>query len=101
MIAAAAQGWTPSPNNRGTIDILWNCFVVIGLCCWTSICPNVPARREGRFARLCDRFKLACLSVLGPDFVWCAASGQLWSAYVSAQVRNPTQQAVTLTLVLI
>jgi hypothetical protein len=37
-----AQGWTPAPNNRGTIDILWSSCLTIFLCSWTALCLNLP-----------------------------------------------------------
>ena len=40
--AGPLQGWTSSPNGRGTIDIIEACFITIGLCAWTMLCLNVP-----------------------------------------------------------
>ena len=55
--------------------------------------PSVPAKREGKILRLLNKAKLACLSIAGPDFVWCAAVGQFWSAYASVQVRSFERRA--------
>jgi hypothetical protein len=37
-----AKGWTPAPNNRGTIDILWSSCLTIFLRSWTALCLNLP-----------------------------------------------------------
>ena len=41
--STARQGWTSSPNGRGTVDIIWQCSSTIFLCCWTVLCLNVPS----------------------------------------------------------
>ena len=43
-----AVGWTPSPNRRGTIDILWICAFTLFICTWTVLHPNIPTQEEVR-----------------------------------------------------
>ncbi|KAH8797341.1 hypothetical protein F5884DRAFT_253990 [Xylogone sp. PMI_703] len=76
----ATQGWTSAPNDRGTWDILSSCVLTIVLCCWTSVCPNIPARGASRLWILRDKACLACIGLLGPEFLLMLALGQWTSA---------------------
>ena len=44
-ITAADQqvGFTGDPSTRGTIGLVWNCFVTVFLCTWTVQRPNIPS----------------------------------------------------------
>jgi hypothetical protein len=81
-------GWRTSPDGRGTLDIVSSCFLTIILCCWTSVCPNLPALTDGRIARFRDKFDLTCLGLLGPEFLLGIAAGQRASAGRSLKVRT-------------
>ncbi|KAK2754576.1 hypothetical protein FQN54_006977 [Arachnomyces sp. PD_36] len=74
------QGWVSSPNERGTLDIVWSCALTIFLCCWTSVYPNIPAIGDGQWDRFRDKFELAALGMLGPEFLFALALGQWQSA---------------------
>ncbi|TVY40987.1 hypothetical protein LSUB1_G005680, partial [Lachnellula subtilissima] len=63
------SGWTPSPNVRGTADIVFLCLLTIGFCCWTAVCPNVPALSDSPWLKFRDKFDLACIGLLGPEFL--------------------------------
>lgn len=78
-------GWVRSPDGRGTLDIIWQCTVTIILCCWSSLCVNVPTDGESSILQLWDKFNLACLGVLGPEFLFALALGQYESARRSVQ----------------
>ena len=70
------QGWTSSPNGRGTIDIIWASIVTIFLCTWSVLCINVLAPDE-TFLKTCLRkVKLAAICGLGPEFLLVLAMGQ-------------------------
>jgi len=73
------QGWTGQPAGRGTIDIIWPCCMTVFLCCWTSICLNVPPRSWNRWRRIHQKLLIACMSGLGPEFTFQLALGQ-WSS---------------------
>ncbi|CAF3509663.1 unnamed protein product [Fusarium graminearum] len=73
-------GWTPSPDGRGTYDIIFACLVTTFLCCWTSVYPNIPAPEDKFWASIRDRVGLACLGLLGPEFIIVLAIGQKSSA---------------------
>ncbi|KAF4222997.1 hypothetical protein CNMCM6805_009645 [Aspergillus fumigatiaffinis] len=73
------SGWVKEPDGRGTWGILSTCLLTITLCCWTSVCPNIPAKSDGYWPRLRDKFHLACMGILGPEFLLMLATGQ-WSS---------------------
>jgi len=79
-------GWTGSPNNRGTSDIIISCGFTIILCCWTSVCPNLPAVDDSKWAKLRDKFDLSCIGLLGPEILFALSLGQLASAQRSVKV---------------
>ena len=80
------SGWTSSPDGRGTHSIVLSCVVTIVLCCWTTVCPNIPALKDSRWAQLKDKFDLACIGVLGPEFLLGIAVGQRVSARKAVKV---------------
>jgi hypothetical protein len=84
---AVLARWTSSPDGRGTLDIITSCLVTIILCCWTTICPNIPALSDSRWDRFRDKFHLACIDLFGPDFLFGIAIGQRVSARRSVKVR--------------
>lgn len=79
-------GWTSSPDGRGTNDIILTCIFTIVLCCWTSVCPNLPALSDGRWAQIRDKLDLTCIGLLGPEFLLMIAVGQRSSARRSLKV---------------
>jgi len=38
--------WQLSPNQRGTMDIVWSCLFTVFICVWTAVHLNVPAPPE-------------------------------------------------------
>ncbi|PYI31322.1 hypothetical protein BP00DRAFT_396510 [Aspergillus indologenus CBS 114.80] len=86
------SGWVPSPEGRGSIDILRSCCTTIILCCWVSVYPNVGSPNDSKWHPLVDKFNLFCISLLGPDFLFEIAWGQFESARKSVRVfRNDTR----------
>ena len=83
------EGWVPQNEGRGTLDILLKNIITILLCCWTSVCVNVPAINESSWQQLWDKLKLAILALVGPDFVLIIAIGQWESARKSVKVYLP------------
>jgi hypothetical protein len=74
------QGWTSSPNSRGTIDIIWSCAFTMFLCSWSILCLNVSSPDDNIFYIFHRRFWLTCLCFLGPEFTVLNAAGQWVSA---------------------
>ncbi|KAK3339704.1 hypothetical protein B0T25DRAFT_361946 [Lasiosphaeria hispida] len=48
------SGWQPEPSNRGTFGILSTCLITLGLCIWSAIHLNLPARTETPWVALCQ-----------------------------------------------
>ncbi|KAK3290265.1 uncharacterized protein B0H64DRAFT_413024 [Chaetomium fimeti] len=79
-------GWNPSDTNRGSIDILWSCCIIIILCCWVSTFPNITSLNDKWYHAFVDKFNLACIGFLGPDYLFAIALGQLSSAMRSVRL---------------
>jgi hypothetical protein len=79
------QGWTPPPNGRGTINIIWDSFSTIFLCCWTALCANIPSPYWSRWEWMYRKTLLFCLAILGPEMILLLALGQWLSARRSVE----------------
>ena len=80
------QGWTASPNNRGTIDIIWNCVLTTFLCCWSVLVINVPSPGSSSSQVLFRKLLLLGLCALAPEIIFQIALGQWLSAYRSVKL---------------
>ncbi|KAI9699083.1 MAG: hypothetical protein M1836_003272 [Candelina mexicana] len=74
------QGWTPSPDGRGTIDIIWSCVLTVSLCSWSVLCLNFPAPGDSYWQKTRRKFYLTGLGIVGPEFIFQIALGQWVSA---------------------
>lgn len=74
------QGWTSSPNGRGTIDIITSSLITLALCSWTVLCLNVYPPTWNFWHRGFQKFCMACLTFIGPEFTFQLAIGQWCSA---------------------
>jgi hypothetical protein len=72
-------GWISGPDGRGTLDIIWSSLTTILLCSWTVLCLNVPPPRWSRARTIWQKFLMAGLGVLGPEFILQLALAQ-WSS---------------------
>lgn len=70
------QGWTPQPDGRGTLDILWTCVVTMSLCSWSILCLNMPGTKESKWVVLWRKFAMTGLGVLCPEIMTTTAVGQ-------------------------
>lgn len=89
-----AYGWVNEPNGRGTWTILSTCLLTIFLCCWTSLCPNIPAPQDGYFTQLRDQLHMALMGILGPEFLLMLVLGEWSSARESVKVRQLTAMSL-------
>lgn len=80
---SSTQGWTSSPDGRGSFDIIWSCVSTIFLCSWTVLCVQVPALDEDEWVLFRRKFYLTCLGIAGPEFILMLAIGQWASAHRS------------------
>jgi len=71
-----SKGWRSGANERGTLEIVWSCTITVFLCCWTSVCVNIPALNDSWLDRIRDKINLAFIGILGPDFLFVLAAGQ-------------------------
>jgi hypothetical protein len=79
------QGWTPGPDGRGTLDIIWSSFTTIFLCSWTVLCLNVPPKRFGDVRWFWQKCLMTGLGAVGPEFVLQTAIAQWASAKRSVE----------------
>jgi hypothetical protein len=82
-------GWKDSSDDRGSLDILWSCLVTLLLCAWVSTYPNAGSPHDKWYHPLLDKFNLAIITFLGPDFLFGIAIGQFASARSSVKVMEP------------
>ncbi|KAM7214983.1 hypothetical protein V8F06_009660 [Rhypophila decipiens] len=80
-----SQGWTSSPNNRGTLDIIWSCALTVFLCGWSTICVNIPPLGTGRLQNLWRKILVFLEALAGPEFIVHTALGQYVSAHLSVK----------------
>ena len=78
--ASYNRGWTPQPDGRGTMDIIWSCAFTMFLCSWAILCLNVPAPDDTRMEIFHRRLWLTALAFLGPEYILQIALGQWMSA---------------------
>ncbi|KAK5455078.1 hypothetical protein LTS15_005798 [Exophiala xenobiotica] len=72
--------WQESPNERGTMDIVWSCLFTVFICVWTAVHLNVPAPPEtdSTIDLWLRRIKWVWHCCLAPEIVMLLAAGQ-WS----------------------
>ena len=80
------QGWTASPDGRGTMSIIWSCGITTFLCCWSVLIVNVPAPDSGFWSVIARKFLLLLLCATAPEAIFQVALGQWLSARESVKV---------------
>ncbi|PQE27611.1 Major facilitator superfamily domain general substrate transporter protein [Rutstroemia sp. NJR-2017a BBW] len=79
----ALQGWTSSPDGRGTLDILWTCLTTILLSTWSAICLNIPEPSDTIWTHLKRKTWITLISIMGPEYLLGFALGEWQSARAS------------------
>ena len=74
------HGWQSSPNQRGTIDIIWTCASTLLVAVWVMMHLNLPSRNESLLKVSLRKAKWLVLALLAPELVMLFASGQWASA---------------------
>ena len=82
------QGWTPQPDGRGTLDILWSCCITMFLCSWSILCVNIPSPHETKITILWRKIAKTVLGILCPELVFGMAFGQWLSTRHSVKDFN-------------
>ena len=79
----ALQGWTSSPNGRGTLDVLWASVATILLSMWSAICLNVPEPDDTMWIQFKRKTRVTFISIMGPEYLLGLALGEWQSAHAS------------------
>ncbi|KAN0079245.1 hypothetical protein V8E54_004459 [Elaphomyces granulatus] len=58
-----------NPDHRGTIDIVWSCFLVILTAVWTVIHLNIPVPDDGFVIIVLRKMHWVVLAVIAPDLL--------------------------------
>lgn len=73
-------GWVSDPNGRGTFSLVISCVLTLGLCVWSALHLNIPAKSETRQQYWLRRVKWSICGVLIPEIVVLLA----WRQWTSA-----------------
>jgi hypothetical protein len=88
----ALQGWTSSPDGRGSLDILWTSFATVFLSIWSAICLNVPEPYDTLLTHLRRKSWITMISILGPEFLVGYALGEWRAARTSVAAIGELRQ---------
>ena len=80
------QGWTQSPNGRGTMSIIWSCALTMFLCCWAVLINNLPEPGSSRSTLLARKLILLVLCAAAPEIILQVSLGQWLSARKSVKL---------------
>jgi len=76
-------GWTPSPDGRGTWDILLGCLVTIFLCSWSVLFLNIPPSETGHIEFAFNKVRWMAFTIFFPEMITGIAAEQWRSALQS------------------
>ena len=76
---APLQGWTWSPDGRGTLDIIWTCLFTLTICCFTVVHKDILPPSTGEWKRFRDKTVCLFLGIIAPEAVLALAFGD-WMA---------------------
>lgn len=72
-------GWTVEPDGRGTLDIIWSCFLVLFVCIWTVLHDNIQSREDSYWTVVIRKLRWSVLAVFAPEMLTLFAIMQ-WNA---------------------
>jgi squalene monooxygenase len=72
-------GWTSAPNQRGSVDIIWGCVLVLFVCVWAVLHHNVPLKSDHYWSVFSRKLRWATLAVCAPELLTLFAIMQ-WNA---------------------
>lgn len=78
-------GWTSSPNQRGSIDIIWSCCLVLFVCVWAVLHHNIPLKSDSIWTTLGRKLRWATLAVAAPELLTLFSVMQWNAANVSVR----------------
>jgi hypothetical protein len=79
MNTTLIHGWVASPNERGTIDIIWSCVVTVFLCSWSVLFLNVPDKHDFQ-SYLSTKLSWVVYAIFFPEILASFAQVQYLSA---------------------
>ncbi|KAH8892410.1 hypothetical protein GQ53DRAFT_861664 [Thozetella sp. PMI_491] len=69
-------GWVASPGQRGTIDIIYACLLMLFVSVWTILHPNIPAKDDSYRRVVMSKIIWAFLGIFSPEMVASFAAAQ-------------------------
>jgi hypothetical protein len=75
-----APTWVAEPPYRGTWGILYSCTVTLGLCVYTAIHLNIPARDDTVITIWLRKLKWMFIALIAPEIVLYTAWAQWYEA---------------------
>ncbi|PWY69056.1 hypothetical protein BO70DRAFT_365878 [Aspergillus heteromorphus CBS 117.55] len=76
-------GWVDGPNDRGTIDIIWGCCLVLSTALWTVLHLNIPGSDDTTMTVLWRKIRWGTFAILAPDMLVGFSAMQWQSAQES------------------
>jgi hypothetical protein len=80
-IPIETAGYTPGPDTRGTLDILWTCLGVLFLCSWSILRLNIPRSTDSDWHIFWRKIKWMLVGLLAPEFLTSIALYQFYNVY--------------------
>jgi hypothetical protein len=77
---ALTVGWVSDPDGRGTFSLIISCLLALGLCVWSALHLNIPAKGESQRQYWFRQAKWSLCGVLIPEIVVLLAWRQRTSA---------------------
>lgn len=74
--SSARCGWVGQRDQRGSIDIIWNCVSALLICPWVMLHLNVPAKGEEFWPVFVCKSRYLFLAVFIPELLTVIAFGQ-------------------------
>jgi hypothetical protein len=81
-------GFVRQDGGRDTLSLLFSCLLTLGLCVYTAVHLNVPAKGERHWVTLCRELKWCVVGLFGPELVVFAAWRQWSSAWQLQHIAN-------------
>ncbi|RWA05963.1 hypothetical protein EKO27_g9149 [Xylaria grammica] len=69
-------GWVSEPDGRGTVTLIWTCFLAIFTCTWSVIHTNLPAEGESSLKVFLRKTRWALWAIYAPELVTAHAATQ-------------------------
>ncbi|GKZ36548.1 hypothetical protein AbraIFM66950_007701 [Aspergillus brasiliensis] len=82
------SGWVDSPNDRGTIDIIWGCCLVLSTALWTVLHLNIPGPDDSIWTVLWRKLRWGTFAILAPDMLVGFSAMQFESAQESVRAMH-------------